>query len=413
MPPSIPYVAEFIRDFQKKARKQPPTSEHVWWISRDNATVFFTERTERAYRATIDHLEQDFASAEDLSRRSIETLLDAALFGALDIHERSTASFEDRLAKAVRQLSASLTAPTINYLVYLTVEGFAARDLPFTFGGIRFARFGKAQARQIPRILRTFRLYDTPIWNAPCAAVPVQARDTESAESRARQALSHALDCLNFIGRRYFPGSGWLRLPGEASSVHVVVPVVGEIEGRSSVRLDRLEPSTTFALSQLRGQARTAHLVSAIGALYRAYGARRRTGDKRSAGEALLASIEWAGRASTEQRREHAFLLYAISLETLVLPRKDDGLKFRLGLRVARLLGASRDERLRIRDAVLTLYDIRSKIAHSGSYEVSRDSLLSLQGITRGVIIRILRRRGLWRQRVDALDRFFRDREIA
>ena len=121
------------------------------------------------------------------------------------------------------------------------------------------------------------------------------------------------------------------------------------------------------------------------------------------AGQMLHASIMWAGRASVEPTREQSFLLFAIALEAIVLPKQGQELSYRLALRVARLLGRSSKSRHEILETTKKLYDVRSKIVHSGSYEVTDENLARLRSVVLTVLIRLLRRRKLWRMSPDQL----------
>jgi hypothetical protein len=91
----------------------------------------------------------------------------------------------------------------------------------------------------------------------------------------------------------------------------------------------------------------------------------------------ILASVQWAGRAQVEPRREEAFILYAIALESLLLGKdvKTD-IAYRLAVRCAHLVGglALGDKKLVV-DKVQSLYDLRSRIVHSGNFVVSEEQL--------------------------------------
>jgi len=66
--------------------------------------------------------------------------------------------------------------------------------------------------------------------------------------------------------------------------------------------------------------------------------------------EKILASIQWAGRAAVklQERREEAFLHYAIALETIMLGRKQDAeLTYRLSMRTALFVGDTPEERVK------------------------------------------------------------------
>lgn len=87
----------------------------------------------------------------------------------------------------------------------------------------------------------------------------------------------------------------------------------------------------------------------------------------------ILSAFQWAGRATVDTRREEAFLLYMISLESLVLGReKHPEITFQLRLKTAHLLRRdSNDERKTLFKRLGVLYDIRSKIVHSGHFQVT------------------------------------------
>lgn len=60
------------------------------------------------------------------------------------------------------------------------------------------------------------------------------------------------------------------------------------------------------------------------------------------------------------------FLLMVLALETLYLPKREQELGFRLRLYVAKSLGRSKDERMKIFEEVKNIYKVRSEIVHGG-----------------------------------------------
>ena len=104
----------------------------------------------------------------------------------------------------------------------------------------------------------------------------------------------------------------------------------------------------------------------------------------------IIAAIQWAGKATVESRKEEAFLLYAISLESLVLLENEkEELTYRLRTRVAHLLGKDLEGRKIISENVRDLYDIRSKIVHSGSYQVTDANLSLIRFYSKSCILHI------------------------
>jgi hypothetical protein len=90
-------------------------------------------------------------------------------------------------------------------------------------------------------------------------------------------------------------------------------------------------------------------------------------------------------------RREEAFLLSAIALETIMLPGSGSNeLAYRLRLRVAHLLGETLDERREIIRKIRNLYNIRSKIVHDGAYEVTDAELRQIRSFAKKATWRLL-----------------------
>lgn len=108
----------------------------------------------------------------------------------------------------------------------------------------------------------------------------------------------------------------------------------------------------------------------------------------------VLTALQWAGRATADERREEAFLLYLISLESLILGEKADReLGYRLKLRCAHLLGRTRAHRAAIADRISELYGIRSKIVHAGRMEVNDEDLSAARSLAKNALVAILRSR--------------------
>ena len=180
-----------------------------------------------------------------------------------------------------------------------------------------------------------------------------------------------------------------LSLPGDADAAHVVIPkLVVEGSQRSSVsvnhtrrgRLGELSLPKLWALDsqQNLGFSRVANLLG---------------GQRNDLEEKIIASIQWAGRATAKIRKEESFLLYAIALESIVLSDNDPiELTYRLRVRVAHLLGDDVESRRDLFTKLGDLYKIRSKMVHSGRYQVTDADLSLLRRITKTALIRICTR---------------------
>lgn len=411
---TLEFVGDFVRGVHKNLAPGIPDGHSGVWISkRDEGSLFLDEADRVAYTATVGRLVDEFAKTGDLSRRSIERYLRDSLFLSLDIQQKRTKPFEERLKDALGELRNRLRSPILSYRCFVPVHGFAPKDLPFGFGGIRFVSFGRSHQRQLLKPIakgstsKSFRslvgeLKERELWGNPCAVVDVKARDFDSAAVRARVATRAAVDSINFLDELIPYNHGWLYLPAEGASALEIAPIVSS-DGQVLLSHARVGPIAPFSLENLRKDRRALRHLRALSAL-------SRMATPRTAGEVLLTSIQWAGRATVEPKRELSFLLFAIALEAAVLPEHNQELTYRLSLRVAGLAGRSREQRAEMRRVVVDLYGVRSKIVHSGSYEVTDEDLGRLRWLTKSVLLGLLRHRSLWRSSLSELGTWFEGR---
>jgi hypothetical protein len=399
---SIEYVSSFIQQIRRNlAPGNLDIASHFWFQRKDKGLLVLDQDEEIAYRDVIQRLCEDFVKKDDLSRRTVEQYLQDAVLDALDIPDTSAKTFDQRLRHATQDLLQQLTAGRLRYDCFVPVTGLIVKDLPVSVGRVRFVAFGGAQLRRLSRGVgkragsRPFRqlvasLKKEPfLWGRPCAVVQVEARDSESALLRATLATGAAVDTLNFLADLVPYNYGAVRLLRDERQ-GLEVGVVLSSDRRLSVPHTRAERTLPYALENLRKHAPTTKLLKLL--------SRLSTSAKHgTAGSALVAAVMWAGRASVEERRELGFLLFAIALEAAVLSDGDQReLTYRLGLRVARLLGRNPEQRERLRSDVTRLYAIRSKIVHAGSYEVTDEHLGRLRSLALRTLIRLLRRRKVW-----------------
>jgi hypothetical protein len=407
---TLAYVGDFIRSIHKNLSPRIPNGHSGLRISgHDEGSLFLDEADLIAYTATVGRLVDDFATTGDLSRRSVERYLQDSLLHSLDIRRKREKPFDERVKEALSELLRRLASPPLSYRCFIPVHGFAPKDLPFSFGGIRFVRFGQSHLRPLLKPIGTgaeftaFRsdvsdLKDSELWGNPCAIVEVKARDLDSAMVLARVATRAAVDSVNFFDDSSPYNHGWLFLPAEGARAREIVAIVSS-EGQVLLSHAKVGPLDTFSLENLRKDPRVLRHLLALSAL-------SRVAKPETAGEVLLTSFRWAGRASVEPKREQSFLLFAIALEAATLPVHNQEITYRLSLRVARLLGRSREQRAEVKKSVADLYGVRSKIVHSGSYEVTDEDLGRLRWLTKRVLLRLLRRRSLWKSSPSDLDRW-------
>ncbi len=222
-----------------------------------------------------------------------------------------------------------------------------------------------------------------------CASVEVEARDSHSAEvlavRRARQTIAVVNLFTDLVPYNY----GWVYLRGEATRSQQIVPIQNA-KGDFTASHTTLEP---FADMSWKALSKAKNIAGPFRTLNRLAESANKSDNGASV---LLSAAKWIGEATVERRREQSFLLYAIALETMVLPTHEAGeLGYRLRVRTAHVLGKTVQARERIAIEVGRLYGIRSRIVHAGSYEVTDSDLGSLRAIVKGALFRLLHFREL------------------
>ena len=106
--------------------------------------------------------------------------------------------------------------------------------------------------------------------------------------------------------------------------------------------------------------------------------------------EKILSSLQWAGRASIESRREEAFVLFCISLEALLLTNKTTELRQAFALRGAHLVARDAAYREEAFKDMKDLYDMRSSIVHSGRTRVVAAELSKIRWYAKTAVLRML-----------------------
>jgi hypothetical protein len=394
MDSKLDYVGEFIRAVN--ANLSGGTTEELAGLLMSRwgeGSLILDDKEAAAYRSTVDRLNRDFVRQEDLSRRSVERSLEEALFHALDLQQTSGKTFDQRLQEGLKALRAQLNSAPVEFQVLVEVQGLAAKDLPFALGTVRFVKFGSRQRSillqgQSKGSKRTLVTTVEKLDGKVCAQIKVAARDFDAARSIARREARTAIDCVNFFVDLIPYNHCWLYFSAEGASVAEITPA-REATGQVHVGLDRRGPALSYSVEHLRQSSPLLADFRRLGTLYR-------LAKPKTAADCLLTAFQWAGRATVEPKREESYLLYAIALETAILPTENAELTYRLSTRVAAILGRSRQQRSEMRRTIGHLYAIRSQVAHSGYLEVTEQDLGTMRLLTKRTLLRLVRRRGLW-----------------
>ncbi len=398
----------FLREIYTHASEDLDLESAGQFFSKQgHGIVFLSPEETRNYREVVADIMQAYAKDELISRRAVEKELQEALFTAFGTADSSDdTGFKQRLAKALQKLDAQLRRETTSYLFFVPVGGAGVGGLPYTFGKLRFVIFNDLQLRRFRmasskhkvsereiaerlNIVRRLKESDN-IWNKPCAIIKVKARDREAASYLARLEAQNTFDTINFFANLIPYLHGSLYLPGENESRLMTIPVL-EDSGSFSILRNRVGPLEPFDFNKFRNAKHIQVLVRRLHNF-------SKTVVLKEVEDILLTAVRWAGRAAFESRKEHAFLLYAIALESVVLPSGDtEQLSYRLRMRVAHLLEKRISGREELVKKVKNLYDIRSRIVHSGWYYLADEDLDDMRNICYSVLLQLLSHRALSR----------------
>ncbi|MCY4604204.1 MAG: HEPN domain-containing protein [Gemmatimonadetes bacterium] len=364
-----------------------------WW-QKDEGLMFLEPETLAEYRDIRQKLLEKFAPDEDLSESAIDSALRTAVFEVVDIPKRRDQNLSVRLDHALEKLRTFLASPSEEYECWIEVGGLDVVSLPTCFGGVRFIVFGAEQIQNLKEAgqkkhiigqlegfidLLTDRLLDRPT-----AVVRVNARDKKAALSLAERKVRAIIECLNFFSDTISGYHGWLFLPTNQESPSEVARLAVSDSGSMETDYSDDRPVGIFSIAEVRENAE--EMVRC--AFDRVESLLEKS--RNDVDELLLTAIRWAGRATVARTREESFLLFVIALECLVLPTEKDKLRSRLSQRVARLCGEDMDQRLELAKRTKKLYDVRSKIVHSGHYEVTEDERDEIRIAAKVVILRLL-----------------------
>lgn len=324
------------------------------------------------------------------SESAIESMVQTAVVEALDPWKTSPVDFSGRLGASILNLRGALRQGPKLWTVYLEVCGIPPEILPRQVGGMDFSYIAdladvlseppdivlKQQRHQLRSMLRG------QVRNKTYARVRVDANDSEAASYLAEKKLRAVLDALNFYASVFGSPRTFLFLPGD--TIPVQVASVLDSEENCGVRHTIVGPLAPFAFGAISdSMANKSGFTRAISLLAQ--------NNRNSLEERILSAIGWAGRATIEQRREEALLLYVIALECLLL-KKDQTteMRFRFAVRGAHLLSNNSMEVKHTFKKLLEVYDTRSKIVHSGNTQVSFSELSRVRVFARDAILTVL-----------------------
>jgi len=361
--------------------KKDSLQDSLFLIQRGDRTVILVGDDAQKYREITSAICSAASERRPVSKRAVSGLLDDFFMKMLSSGDATqNSSLGAQLKNEARTLKQALFEKPKNWEVQLMVEGLSPNGLPVTVGRVEFRHLNQTSLSDLKHRVKSL-VRDLNVKNSDATAahlegnldvlrekvvgvLTVNAVDDEGAILAAKRELQSTLDALNFFAVHENMG-GWAFLPGDTTPQREFVLAICE-DGRLTPSFRRVGPGVPIAIGQMRkrkGFLRVSEML--------------RGENPTNLEQRILASMQWAGRAQIEARREEAFLLYAIALESLVLARDTKTeISQRLVIRCAQLGGGPtlNDKRLVV-EQILSLYQIRSDIVHSGNFLVREDEL--------------------------------------
>jgi hypothetical protein len=290
--------------------------------------------------------------------------------------------FKRRLDRETATLRKHLLAAPKEWRLSVPVYDIEPTMLPMAFGGVAFAEGTEAAElvtapivnfRPHPRraakrvkaeqeLLKQDRREKIAIFEQQAiATVRVFATDVDAARRLGLERIRKAVDILTFFAGFFTQMKHRFRAfvapEGRRQELHWLVSAVesGRFHwGRSS---PKARPVSGINISSSRsmeiGFPRVDEMLS-----------REKPSDLETR---LLTAMSWAGRAHAQHRRDQAFMMFAVALESLLTkPSVRSGVTDRLCRRVAHIISTSPEAKKAIFGDAQSLYRIRSILVHTG-----------------------------------------------
>ncbi len=449
---AVDEVARFLRGMRYAERVDFSLSGRIVSLGDDQGRgVWLTGDEADAFALCLDHLVEADEKQNLFSRQGLERLLRDALIAVGKPEEGQAHLPEERIKGVVKELRKALKAKPRRYLVYLPVVGIDDRNLPVTVGKLTFIASDSPQVASLKEFLRlsimsllntedekhafvtkSMNDVDQHLASQTIVELEVEAGDDSNAGDKALAICRQSLDAINFFADILMGGG-----------VNACVSIVGEgqqVETRlrpdaNKKLLIALREKYDTADHALRYKDReiaaTQHVYLPSGPLIALTLLKSDAPHESDDGHRLfarvsqllakdnptkledriLSAVKWAGRATVDSRREEAFVMYMISLESLVMDRKNKTeITFQLTLRTAHLLKRTASARKHMYKRLGELYGIRSNIVHEGTFRVRETDLREIRQYAKHALVTVLLAKPFCEMTEEAqLDQWFKD----
>ena len=393
-----------------------PLEEFVSFSNDQGHGMMLTGNDRREYAQCLENLVLAAEKKNLFSRKGLESLLQQALLRAWNREKGQEQLSEERIKQSVKWLRQELNASPKTYVVYMPAVGLDPGNLPTRVGKLTFHAGDSEAVDSIKKasqaIIASFKNeesqrtlleeslmgdIDNNFRNKAVIELEVQAGDDEHAEEKVITASRQVIDVINFFAD-ILVGQGLracVSLVGEGNEVMSVTPPEHSLKMLILMRHKYGDEEQSFLhlgkqISEQRWSKRTKGPLVGLSLPKPSTCTSEDTAQRlftyvsellakdtlAPLQERILSAFQWAGRATVDSRREESFLLYMISLESLVLGRKTHSeIVFQLKLRSAYLLKRTRESRTALLERLDSLYHTRSRIVHSGNFLVTDSEL--------------------------------------
>lgn len=387
-----------------RAASNPDRDSTRRFFSRGSRYVGLDATQVAACSRIVSAIRKHIAPAGEWSAETIQGHLEGAIIAVRHSQEQD---FRGPIAEEVASLEAALSSETVPWKVHFRLEGLNQDCLPLIVGRTslfpgtvslvdQVVRADGEESVNLPESMRDQirahvrqeirEEFAQHVWAR--VAVAAAAADSAAAHDLANEHLQLTLDVLNFFADIWRPRSYRSRVtlgceipPG---SLNVLTVQEGQEPGGLSMKV--LGPVDDVWLPPLDSDEAASLGLDRIAALLG-----HTDTDHTEISRRLLAALRWAGRATLARRHDEALLLYLIALEGLVMgPKKSGTILYQLARRLAHLFSES-GLRKEIVEDVEDLYDLRSRLVHTGAARVDDSHVERARFLTKEAVIAVVR----------------------
>ncbi|HZV12753.1 MAG TPA: hypothetical protein VFA55_06015, partial [Candidatus Kapabacteria bacterium] len=364
-----------IRNPDNDTSRMPRTMFHE---GEDKFIIYFHESS--MYFGIVNFLHSTVPQLDGINRKIVEHAVQKAIRSALSMNPEITDG--EKLDHGVQCIRDLLQMEPKTWRIYHEIKGAMLEEICLDFGRCRLLNcndelFEKliepsqrvdSKDRESATILLKSHLSNYR--GKMIGEITVYAPDENSALGTGLNDLRFILDVLNFFVdtlNEFRLIDGYLFLPGEWDSVDAPTVMIEDGENPGKM-LSSAHSYEGVPLSMFRRSGNENDMIQHTMAIIS-------KGEKSIIEERLIGAMRWVGRATLERRRDEAFLLCMIALESIILGKKTESLGSCMAKRVASLLEKEQGKQESLCKTVKNLYNIRSRIAHSGYFNVREAQL--------------------------------------